>query len=325
MCGTLDYMSPEIIGNGEYDSSVDCWAVGALTYELLLGEPPFVERSEGDTCRRIRAGTFTLPPFVGSLARDFISRLLDVDPSRRMTMVDALKHPWLAEARASEHALRGRSESLGQPDGGLAPVTSSSTHEGMTRQSIVTATTGAAHLPPPANSTSFSAVSTSTIVQGSNMSLLNRSSRPQTAAGAISSAAEVSQQNQLRLGQVSSSRLANSLLLGPQQADEAQHVSVERALDMAGSDDDDAKLLSKVSTAEGVTFPEVSSLREDDDEDINNRVPANTNRGGDGDRRTPTPASGEDGTGGVWRDASLLEMTAISVSNNVSATDATMF
>ena len=39
-CGTLDYLSPEMKDKGEYDSSVDIWSLGVLTYELLLGESP---------------------------------------------------------------------------------------------------------------------------------------------------------------------------------------------------------------------------------------------------------------------------------------------
>ena len=40
-CGTLDYLSPEMKDKGQYDSSVDIWSIGVLTYELLLGESPY--------------------------------------------------------------------------------------------------------------------------------------------------------------------------------------------------------------------------------------------------------------------------------------------
>lgn len=40
-CGTLEYISPEMMENSEYDSSVDIWSIGVLTYELLIGSAPY--------------------------------------------------------------------------------------------------------------------------------------------------------------------------------------------------------------------------------------------------------------------------------------------
>jgi len=45
-CGTLDYLSPEMVDNKLYDYSVDIWAIGVLTFELLCGKPPFIYRCD---------------------------------------------------------------------------------------------------------------------------------------------------------------------------------------------------------------------------------------------------------------------------------------
>lgn len=44
-CGTLDYVSPEVVSGKDYDFKVDIWSVGVLTYELITGKPPFENRS----------------------------------------------------------------------------------------------------------------------------------------------------------------------------------------------------------------------------------------------------------------------------------------
>lgn len=53
MCGTLDYLPPEIIEGRTYNEKVDLWCIGVLCYELLVGSPPFESTSHSETCRRI--------------------------------------------------------------------------------------------------------------------------------------------------------------------------------------------------------------------------------------------------------------------------------
>lgn len=45
MCGTLDYLPPEMISNSHYDHTIDIWSVGILAYEFLTGSPPFESRT----------------------------------------------------------------------------------------------------------------------------------------------------------------------------------------------------------------------------------------------------------------------------------------
>ena len=54
MCGTLDYLPPEMIAQKPYNEMVDLWCIGVLCYELLVGKPPFESSTSSETYRRIR-------------------------------------------------------------------------------------------------------------------------------------------------------------------------------------------------------------------------------------------------------------------------------
>lgn len=78
MCGTLDYLPPEMLtGRGKdcyYSEKVDLWSLGVLTYEFLVGEAPF-EDTQVMTQRKIVRGEYTVPNFVSPEARDLIKKV----------------------------------------------------------------------------------------------------------------------------------------------------------------------------------------------------------------------------------------------------------
>jgi len=99
--GTDYYVAPEVIKGEGYGKQVDMWSVGVVTYILLCGFPPFSDPL-GDVSRiyaRIRDGIFDFPsPYwdtVSEVAKDFVRRLLTVDPEQRITAQMALAHPWI--------------------------------------------------------------------------------------------------------------------------------------------------------------------------------------------------------------------------------------
>ncbi|KAL8656453.1 MAG: hypothetical protein Q9210_000246 [Variospora velana] len=98
MCGTLDYLPPEMIKPGShenyYTEKVDLWSLGVLTYEFLVGEAPF-EDTPVMTQRRIARGEMTVPSFVSSGATNLIHRLLVLDPEKRITLEEVQQHPWI--------------------------------------------------------------------------------------------------------------------------------------------------------------------------------------------------------------------------------------
>uniref|UniRef100_A0AAY5F1X0 Ribosomal protein S6 kinase n=1 Tax=Electrophorus electricus TaxID=8005 RepID=A0AAY5F1X0_ELEEL len=90
VCGTIEYMAPEIVEGGEYghNKAVDWWSLGVLMYELMTGGSPFTvdgdENSHSDIAKRILKKDPPYPKDMGPLARDIIQRLLIKDPKKRL-------------------------------------------------------------------------------------------------------------------------------------------------------------------------------------------------------------------------------------------------
>lgn len=97
MCGTMDYLPPEMIENNVYDEKVDLWAVGILIYEFLVGRPPFEASTPSATYDRIRRVDLRFPAHVSDDAKDLISRLLQKDPKQRPTIEEVMTHPWVTK------------------------------------------------------------------------------------------------------------------------------------------------------------------------------------------------------------------------------------
>lgn len=92
MCGTVDYMAPEIVDGKCYDAKVDLWSMGIVCYEFLTGSSPFEEESIMNTFGRIRKVDLHFPEFLSKGATSFISSVLKYDPDDRQV----LHHAWLA-------------------------------------------------------------------------------------------------------------------------------------------------------------------------------------------------------------------------------------
>ncbi|GFS42156.1 hypothetical protein NPIL_141851 [Nephila pilipes] len=97
MCGTLDYLPPEMLDHKVYDSTVDLWCLGILCYEFLVGKPPFESETANETYKRIREVKVEFPSRIPELARDFIMRLLKKIPKDRMSLEEMLEHPWILQ------------------------------------------------------------------------------------------------------------------------------------------------------------------------------------------------------------------------------------
>jgi aurora kinase, other len=95
LCGTLDYLPPEMIENKDHDHTVDIWSLGVLTYEFLCGHPPFEAEGHSETYRRIVKVDLRFPPHVSAEARDLITRLLRKDPKARLALNRVKDHPWV--------------------------------------------------------------------------------------------------------------------------------------------------------------------------------------------------------------------------------------
>lgn len=75
LCGTLDYLPPEMIEGKDHDDLVDVWSLGVLMYEFLVGSPPFEAQGHHETYRRIAKVDLHLPSFISSEAADLLRKV----------------------------------------------------------------------------------------------------------------------------------------------------------------------------------------------------------------------------------------------------------
>ncbi|UZJ57429.1 hypothetical protein CBS101457_006749 [Exobasidium rhododendri] len=99
-CGTPGYMAPEIFKKTGHGKPVDMWAIGVITYFLLCGYTPFDRDTTMEEMQAIINADYSFEPEVywqgvSEEARDFVNKLLTIDPSSRMTANQALQHKWL--------------------------------------------------------------------------------------------------------------------------------------------------------------------------------------------------------------------------------------
>ncbi|KAL3040556.1 hypothetical protein OYC64_011556 [Pagothenia borchgrevinki] len=104
-CGTPEYMAPEVLLSRPYSCAVDMWALGVIAYIVLSGSMPFEDDSRTRLYRSIVRGKYSFHedpwPSVSNLAKDFIHRLLPLDPASRLSADQALRHPWVSTMAAS--------------------------------------------------------------------------------------------------------------------------------------------------------------------------------------------------------------------------------
>lgn len=97
LCGTLDYLPPEMVENRQHDEKVDLWGLGVLCYEFLVGQPPFEAKTSQMTYERISKVDLKFPSHVSDGAKDLVRKLLQHSPHRRLPLPEVLKHPWILE------------------------------------------------------------------------------------------------------------------------------------------------------------------------------------------------------------------------------------
>lgn len=97
--GTPYYVSPEVL-EGKYDKWCDLWAIGVITYILLSGTPPFNGKNEIEIFNKIKCCDYDFEEKIWYKmtreSKDFIRKLLHPDPNKRLSIDQALAHPWIS-------------------------------------------------------------------------------------------------------------------------------------------------------------------------------------------------------------------------------------
>ncbi|KAG6598065.1 AGC protein Kinase [Phytophthora cinnamomi] len=84
ICGSYEYLAPEILRGEEYGTAADWWAFGAVLYELLTGLPPWYSQNPEEMCERVLNTPLLFPYFMSSEAKDLLRKLLHQNPSERL-------------------------------------------------------------------------------------------------------------------------------------------------------------------------------------------------------------------------------------------------
>ncbi|KAL8811029.1 MAG: hypothetical protein Q9200_002118 [Gallowayella weberi] len=103
LCGTPDYLAPEVVASKGYNKSVDWWSLGILIFEMLCGFTPFWDAgSPIKIYENILKGKVKYPPYIHPDAQDLLQRLITPDLTKRLGNLhagskDVMNHPWFAE------------------------------------------------------------------------------------------------------------------------------------------------------------------------------------------------------------------------------------
>jgi len=94
-CGTPNYVAPEVLEEKGYDGmKADIWSSGVILYTMLAGYLPFEDESMNGLFDKIQKGQFEYPDFFSKEVKDFISKMLVVNPKKRITITEIMNEPW---------------------------------------------------------------------------------------------------------------------------------------------------------------------------------------------------------------------------------------
>ena len=101
VCGTPDYLAPEVVCGQGHGKAVDWWTLGVLMFEMMVGEPPFFDEDIMQTYQKIINASVTFPGYLSPQAVDFLRNLLQPKPAKRLGCgrngaTDLKNHPWFA-------------------------------------------------------------------------------------------------------------------------------------------------------------------------------------------------------------------------------------
>lgn len=116
MCGTPNYISPEVVSRASHGLPADVWGLGCMFYTLLVGQPPFDTDAVQATLNRVVMSDYHIPSYISFDARDLIDKLLKKNPIERISLEQVLQHAFMqrfATGTVENAAVNSTSSSLG--------------------------------------------------------------------------------------------------------------------------------------------------------------------------------------------------------------------
>ena len=107
-CGSPSYAAPEMLsGNKYWGLGADIWSCGVILYTMLCGRLPFEDKDNIKLYQKIKEGNFTIPEFISENAKDFLKKILNVEPKKRYNITQIKKHPWFNQLDQNKYMTRG--------------------------------------------------------------------------------------------------------------------------------------------------------------------------------------------------------------------------
>lgn len=105
-CGSPHYASPEVVRGEKYDGRrADVWSCGVILYALLVGALPFDDENLRHLLEKVKRGVFHIPHFVPHECQTLLRAMIEVDPDKRITLTEVLRHPWIRSSSISASSL----------------------------------------------------------------------------------------------------------------------------------------------------------------------------------------------------------------------------
>ncbi|XP_019377624.1 PREDICTED: serine/threonine-protein kinase PLK4 isoform X1 [Gavialis gangeticus] len=101
MCGTPNYISPEIATRSAHGLESDVWSLGCMFYTLLIGKPPFDTDTVKNTLNKVVLADYETPAFLSGEAQDLICKLLRKNPADRLSLSSVLDHPFMSRCNSA--------------------------------------------------------------------------------------------------------------------------------------------------------------------------------------------------------------------------------
>ncbi|KAH8419639.1 hypothetical protein KR222_011625, partial [Zaprionus bogoriensis] len=141
MCGTPNYISPEVVSHMSHGLPADLWSVGCMLYTLLVGRPPFDTDAVQSTLNKVVQSDYTMPTHLSYEARDLIDKLLRKNPHERISLEQVLRHPFMLKAAGgisytTPGASEAYSQSIASGDSGIITFASSDSRNSHRLRSI---------------------------------------------------------------------------------------------------------------------------------------------------------------------------------------------